>query len=201
MADIYKGELQDNLGNTVYPHTESDVVFCTDGKTVQEKLTGYENALGSVTGTSGSLEVGDVNILATTEATKKLNERFGGLDIRFNSETGKPEWRERGADSFVPFKSGDFRLIASHDGDTLTFPEDCDKAVVIGVHAFRKNDAAYEDSITSINISNVTSVTELYSKSGLPGMKVYLVEGATTKSVCKMVTGCYYSKTILIFAL
>ena len=106
MADIYKGELQDNLGNTVYPHTEADVVFCADGKTAQEKLAGYENALGGVTGTSSSLEVNDANILATTEATKKLDNKFGGYNI--TTKDGKIAYykESEGADSAVPFKSG-----------------------------------------------------------------------------------------------
>ena len=86
MADIYKGELQDNLGNTVYPHTESDVVFCSDGKTVQEKMSGFENVLGDVTGTSGSLEVSNENILATTEATKKLKDNFANM-VKFEQTT------------------------------------------------------------------------------------------------------------------
>lgn len=38
MPNIYKGELQDHEGNTIYPHTESDVVFMTDGQTVEEFL-------------------------------------------------------------------------------------------------------------------------------------------------------------------
>ncbi len=38
MSDIYKGELQDYEGNTIYPHTESDVVFMMDGQTVEKFL-------------------------------------------------------------------------------------------------------------------------------------------------------------------
>ena len=79
MANTYRGEIQDNKGNTVYPHTESEIVFCPDGDNVQEKLLKYENALGNVTGTTGSLEIGDANILATTEATKKLSENLDNL--------------------------------------------------------------------------------------------------------------------------
>lgn len=32
-----------------------------------------------------------------------LNNRLDDIDIRYNSTSGKPEWRERGAGSFVPF--------------------------------------------------------------------------------------------------
>jgi len=35
----------------------------------------------------------------------QLNSSLDDIDIRYNSTTGKPEWRERGAGSFVPFDS------------------------------------------------------------------------------------------------
>lgn len=38
MSDIYKGELQDYEGNTIYPHTEADIVFMTEGQTVEQFL-------------------------------------------------------------------------------------------------------------------------------------------------------------------
>ena len=36
----------------------------------------------------------------------QLNSSLDDIDIRYNSTTGQPEWRERGAGSFVPFSSG-----------------------------------------------------------------------------------------------
>lgn len=99
MADIHKGELQDNLGNTMYPHTEADVVFCTDGKTAQEKLTKYENALGSVTGKTDSLKVNDSNILATSKAV------YGMVADIYVGEDGKLHKVQGGADSVLPFSS------------------------------------------------------------------------------------------------
>lgn len=32
-----------------------------------------------------------------------MKDRVVGVDIRYNSETGAPEWSERGADTFHPF--------------------------------------------------------------------------------------------------
>jgi hypothetical protein len=72
MSNIYKGEMQDYEGNTVYPHTEADIVFCADGTTAQSKLNKYENALGSVTGKTDSLDVSDSNVLATAKAVNTL---------------------------------------------------------------------------------------------------------------------------------
>lgn len=105
MADIYKGELQDNLGNTVYPHTESDVVFCADGETVQEKFAGYDNAIGGVTGRTDSLEVGDSNILATSKSVNTLSNQLGGF-TPIVDESGKItgyKTKIGGADTVFPF--------------------------------------------------------------------------------------------------
>lgn len=109
MSDIYKGELQDNEGNTIYPHTEADVTFCADGETVQEKLNKTENALGNTSGTSGSLEVSNPNILATTEATHALIGIFGGItEFVLDEATGKItgyKTKIGGADTVFPFSS------------------------------------------------------------------------------------------------
>ena len=80
MADIQKGELQDNLSNTLYPHTSADIVFCDDGNTTQSKLTKYENALGSVTGKTDSLTANNTNLLATSRAVSLLNTEIETLE-------------------------------------------------------------------------------------------------------------------------
>ena len=67
------GELQDNEGNVVYPHTEASVVFCSDGGTVQEKLESHGiKALANITGVTDSTEVSNSNILATSKALNNL---------------------------------------------------------------------------------------------------------------------------------
>ena len=107
MANTYRGEIQDNKGNTVYPHTESEIVFCPDGENVQEKLTKYENALGNVTGTTDSLEVSDSNILATSKALNVLNENLkanDGLKFQFATDGEGNYGYLKGDDTFVPFK-------------------------------------------------------------------------------------------------
>lgn len=107
MSNIYKGEMQDYEGNTVYPHTEADVVFCTDGTTVQNKLNKYENAIGSVTGKTDSLEVSDSNVLATAKAVNTLNSSLTANDnLKFQFATdGEGNYGYLGADdSFIPFK-------------------------------------------------------------------------------------------------
>ena len=107
MAEILKGELQDYQGNTLYPHSKADVVFCEDGTTAQAKLTKYENALGSVTGKTDSLEVDNANILATSKAVSNLKKNvensLGGLTF---GKDGDGNYGYYGADgSLIPFKS------------------------------------------------------------------------------------------------
>ena len=176
MADIYKGELQDNLGNTVYPHTEADVVFCADGKTAQEKLAGYENALGSVTGTSSSLEVGNADILATTEATKKLNDSLGGLDIRYNSETGKPEWKERGADTFNPFSSDPLQqgYYVTNQQTTPTALPDTNKINFSSTNHLIAFVNVEGMGFTSVSVTNINYLAMIYSD----GSMYYVSGGA-----------------------
>ena len=86
MADIYKGELQDYKGNTLYNHSEADVIFCTDGETVQEKLAKTEEVLGDSTGKTGSLEVNDSQKLVTSDATYQLAQKMGGCKFEQEGE-------------------------------------------------------------------------------------------------------------------
>lgn len=97
MSNVYKGEFQDHEGNVVYPHSQADVVFCTDGETVQSKLNKTENVIGGVTGRTDSLEVDDSNILATSKAVHTLNnsltEYLADGKVKFQvTEDGKLQY-------------------------------------------------------------------------------------------------------------
>lgn len=72
MSKIYRGEMQDNLGNTIYPHTEAGLVYCSDGETVQEKIAGTAETLDGITGVSDSTELDDNTKLATSKAVNTL---------------------------------------------------------------------------------------------------------------------------------
>ena len=72
MSKIYRGEMQDNLGNTIYPHTEAGLVYCSDGETVQEKIAGTAETLDGITGVSDSTELDDSTKLATSKAVNTL---------------------------------------------------------------------------------------------------------------------------------
>lgn len=115
MSKIYRGEMQDNLGNTIYPHTEAGLVYCSDGETVQEKLTGTAETLDGITGVSDSTELDDSTKLATSKAVNTLrsnvnsslesnNEHFY-YDVQ-NGVRGFNTDPARGADTFYPFGNG-----------------------------------------------------------------------------------------------
>lgn len=106
MSDIYKGELQDYEGNTIYPHSEADVIFCTDGETAQSKLNKYEEALGDVTGVTDSLEVDDSKILVSAKALHKVNSSLGDgrVQLVVNND-GSLGYKLDGADTVYPFKN------------------------------------------------------------------------------------------------
>ena len=92
MSNIYKGEFQDYEGNVVYPHTSADVVFATDGQTIQKKLNDAE------------IDYTDVKAQLTSG---EHEFRFG---ITADGEYGYHKEVE-GADTVVPFKS-DAELLA-----------------------------------------------------------------------------------------
>ena len=107
MSKLYRGELQDNLGNTIYPHTEAGLVFCADGETVQQKIAGTAETLDGITGVSDSTELDDSTKLATSKAVKTLkdsvNSSLGGLKF---GKDGDGNVGYYGADgSLIPFKS------------------------------------------------------------------------------------------------
>lgn len=86
MSNIYKGEFQDYEGNVVYPHTSADVVFATDGQTIQKKLNDAE------------IDYTDVKAQLTSG---EHEFRFG---ITADGEYGYHKEVD-GADTVVPFKN------------------------------------------------------------------------------------------------
>lgn len=89
MSKLYRGELQDNLGNTIYPHTEAGLVFCADGETVQAKIAGTAETLDGITGVSDSTELDDSTKLATSKAVKTLKDSVN------SSLLGYPDMSQR----------------------------------------------------------------------------------------------------------
>ena len=176
MAEILKGELQDYQGNTLYPHTDSDVVFCTDGQTVQDKLAKIEGVLGNTTGKSSSLEVSNANILATTEATHQLAENVNALNnngvitgLTFDGTNFFATGKVEGADA-VTKKLGNGELVAEALSSSASATHKVAKAgkYVVVAMAFSKNYAdngsTYGSLTIKINDSNAGNITTLTSQ-------------------------------------
>lgn len=132
MSDIYVGELQDEDGNTVYPHTEADVCFCTDGKNVQEKINNELLSNTKVLKTIEEIEANtNVENIAGATALKEVNNKLmfpDGTEFYLDEHDGERGYNTepaRGADTFIPFrKIIPLTLLKyfhkSHNGNTET---------------------------------------------------------------------------------
>ena len=110
MSNIYKGEFQDYEGNVVYPHTSADVVFATDGQTIQKKLNDAEI---DYTDVKAQLIAGEHEF------------RFG---VTADGEFGYHKEVE-GADTVIPFK-GD--VILNING-SFDIPKGCKRLIGIAL--------------------------------------------------------------------
>ena len=86
--------------------TDANSVDANDGDNMETKV-------GAIKGITTSTEVTEEGYAADATTVAALNSSLGGLDIRFNAETGKPEWKERGADTFNPLSSGNFTITVN----------------------------------------------------------------------------------------
>lgn len=46
-----------------------------------------------------------VNIAKNNDLSEQINSGLSDIDVRYNSETGAPEWSPRGADTWSPFRN------------------------------------------------------------------------------------------------
>ena len=199
MGNIYKGEMQDNIGNTVYPHTESDVVFCSDGETAQAKLARYEDALGNVTGTTDSLEVSDSNILATSKA---VNATVTNIYV---GEDGKLHKVQGGADSVLPFSSGisleNTTCILSGGNSVNITGGKKYIAVALGRTQNDTRGASISMSAPTCEITYLTTGTGWGNYSAATGHNVIIVALLDCKSNGTVSCSYYYSGGMLVFEL
>lgn len=86
-----------------------------------------------------------------------LIDSLGGLDIRYNSETGQPEWKERGADTFNPFSS---KASIIYLGNNREF----NLGLIVGTDNISKYDVS--DFIVGWDIPGTSSKDAFSIKSG-----------------------------------
>lgn len=191
-----------NEWNELNLKTTATSVDASDGDTLQTKV-------GAIKGVTTSTSVTTTGYAADATVVKELSNSLineNNESFNFGVKNGVRGFftdPSRADDSFIPFISGgNFKLLAQQTpGTSLAFPENCAKAIVVFIHAYEKNNASYSDEITSVSVSNVDKVTEIYNQDKHPAMKICLVEGATTNSICTMNIPFSYTQTILIFAL
>lgn len=164
MSNIYKGEFQDYEGNVVYPHTTADVVYTTDGKTVQSKLNQLGEGLDGVTGRTDSPEVSDSNILASSKAVNTIFNNLKSDDLEFKfGKDGDGNYGYYGADgSLVPFKSCEFvRGSFSCNGKTeieLGFEPDVVVVYLPGSNGWSFS-IAHKSDYPNYSVAGVSSTT------------------------------------------
>ena len=62
---------------------------------------------------NGNTQLQSTNVQdAIVELSTKMNTEVQDIDIRLNPDTGKPEWRERGADTWSPFKNANPQSVS-----------------------------------------------------------------------------------------
>ena len=96
MADLktnYKDDVLDTSKNTKRKY---NTIQNSDGTISLEDVTEY---------TQKGDDFGAADINATNAKVNVLNDSLSDIDVRYNSETGAPEWSPRGADAWSPFKS------------------------------------------------------------------------------------------------
>ena len=89
--------------------TDANSVDANDGDTMETKV-------GAIKGITTSTSVTEEGYAADATVVAALNDSLGGLE--FTVVDGKPQWKERGADSFSPFSSGGWCAIGN-----CTIPE------------------------------------------------------------------------------
>ena len=111
------GTTYDLQDKSIFTGTQSEVNSAISNGTIKE---------GDIVNITDDVSTGETTVLDTMEeimantssgigagalAVKELNNSLGGLE--FTIIDGKPQWKERGADSFSPFSSGKNQKIIS----------------------------------------------------------------------------------------
>lgn len=169
MSNIYKGEFQDYEGNVVYPHTSADVVFATDGQTIQKKLNDAE------------IDYTDVKAQLTSG---EHEFRFG---ITADGEYGYHKEVE-GADTVIPFKNiknceARYSIVLGRGSNVYPsiFPtENCYKKVRIsqtGWEGYRGGLGVYGYKRSSSNAESIAIEACTEDGWGTGCSKVFNIEG------------------------
>ena len=96
MADLKTNYKDDIPAESENEKRRYNVIHNADGTITLEDATEY---------TQKGDDFGSADINATNTRVNEIDNSLSEIDIRYNSETGSPEWSPRGADTWSPFKS------------------------------------------------------------------------------------------------
>ncbi len=96
MADLKTNYKDDIPAESENEKRRYNVIHNADGTITLEDATEY---------TQKGDDFGAADINATNAKVNELNSGLSDIDVRYNSETGAPEWSPRGADTWSPFRN------------------------------------------------------------------------------------------------
>lgn len=207
MSKLYRGEMQDNLGNTIYPHTEAGLVFCADGETVQQKIAGTAETLNGITGVSDSTELDDSTKLATSKAVKTLKDSVYSSLKGFEpilDETGKITGYKTeigGADTVFPFSSGCNIITTLTHGQnqalTYTFTDDYESVILATANV---DDAGNHAPSVKVSSGTISRLAYSYRQniSRYLNFAVYKLSNIQKGSTLTVTTGGYLGVSYIV---
>lgn len=96
MADLKTNYKDDIPAESENEKRRYNVIHNADGTITLEDATEY---------TQKGDDFGAADINATNAKVNVLNDSLSDIDVRYNAETGAPEWSPRGADTWSPFRN------------------------------------------------------------------------------------------------
>lgn len=216
---IKKVEIQDHLGNVYYPHTEANVVFTKDGKTVEEKIEDLKqsanngknivaNAIGSpLLATDNFSEMGNKIDSLLVELRKILNYRkikvndshkLNDIIFLINNALGAPNlppWYDVKIGPWITAKD----MLSIRLGFSATSVGN--KVYIIGgsdkdsIKIPRIECYDVDTNTWSIKKDMITSRSGLSSQS--VGAKIYAIGGEDSTGYATNINECYDAETNL----
>ena len=127
-CDQWNGKHQQLLNNDKYLSTKIEETATSTGKKM-DKTAVVDDLDAVLAVTEDKVPVGSKAIQKlNSNLSERINSGLSAIDIRYNAETGAPEWSPRGADSWSPFSGGlpDLTTASTRVSSDLVFPNKTD---------------------------------------------------------------------------
>ena len=143
---------------------------------------------------------------------RSLNNNLADISLRYDSVSGKPQWKERGADTWNPFSTGYSNVVKNYThvstdipgvaSTTVKVPTGVTSCLVVGTTYSYNNDANVGVSLSISGTKSYTSLLPTYHPSYQSGV-VAIWKCEVTPGSTLTVTGRneYYGAITTIAAL